>query len=71
MYWILVFGGVKIDKKTVERIFKIVSAFNVDPDAPVNLECIVLMLDEGEHEEIDLKVWFKKIPIFIVPHVNG
>ena len=45
MYWILVFGGVKIDKKTIERIFKIVSAFNVDPDAPVGLECIVLMLD--------------------------
>lgn len=49
MKWILVFGGVKIDKKTVERIFKIVSTYGTDPDAPVNLESIVLMLDDGEH----------------------
>jgi hypothetical protein len=66
-----VFGSVKIDKRCVERIYKIVTAFGTDPDSPVNLDCIVLMLDDVEHEEVDLKVWFKKIPIFIVPHMNS
>ncbi len=29
------------------------------------------MLDEGEHEEVDLKIWFKGVSTFVIPHINS
>lgn len=36
------------------------------------VECLVLMLDdENSHEDIDLKLWFKGVAIFVIPHANS
>ena len=53
-------------KQTVERILRILSQLGT-----AKVQCIILMLDQAEHEDIDLKIWFKGINVFIVPHMNS
>lgn len=64
----MLFGAVKINKSCIQRIFAI---FKKYVEIGNQIECIVLMLDEGEHEEIDLRSWLKGPHIFVVPHLNN
>jgi len=45
----LIFGNVKITKIEIEKMVKITKMY------PQGVNAIILMISEGQHEEIDLK----------------
>ena len=60
----MVFGNVLVNQININKLYRIVSTFR-------KILCIVIMLADATHEEINIKLYFPSVQVYIIPHINS